>query len=158
MVILNDKISLEPKYFDKNIENHLLNKLKKKLIGSCSLDEGYIIKIKKIINIGENIITSANSITVFDLTFDAETLKPHVGLVLCGKIWKNFEEGIFMNILNKMKIVILKESLTKQNFEYRNNCFCRNNLELNIGDEIDVEILMINYDKNNFRCIGKLVS
>ena len=78
---INQKVSIESEYLNSNTENHILDKLKKIMEGKCTLDNGYIIDVKRIINLGDNTIGGANSLVIFDLTYEAEILRPENGQI-----------------------------------------------------------------------------
>ena len=155
IIQIEQKVSIHSKYLDKNVKTHILNKLQTTMIGKCSLDYGYIIKINKIIKLGENSITPANSLVVFDIIYEADILKPEVGQDLYGTVCMVFQDGIFVDIEGKMKVLIPSTSMPSYVFEksiFVNN----NNDQITVGIKLLITIVMIKYDKNEISCIGKL--
>jgi DNA-directed RNA polymerase subunit E'/Rpb7 len=158
MVVIKEKIGIEPKYFNGDIESHIYEKLKKTRKGTCTMNNGYILDIVKLIKIGENIITSANSWVIFEVFYEAITLKPYKGLVLSGEICMVFSQGVFVDIQGKMQILIPDYSLISHNFKYDESkgIFSNSSTILTKGGEVNVEITMVKYEKRKFGCIGKL--
>ena len=54
-LVITKRISMESKYLDNNIVKHFKTKLNKMLVGDCSLENGYVIAINKILSIEDNI-------------------------------------------------------------------------------------------------------
>ena len=111
---INQKVSIESKYLNSNTENHILDKLKKIMEGKCTLDNGYIISVKSIIDLGSNTIGSNTSV-IFNLTYEAEILRPDKGHILSGNVCMVFHHGIFVNVCGKMKVLI---PATSMNYDY----------------------------------------
>ena len=150
---INQKVSIASKYLDNNIEKHILDKLKKTMEGKCTLDNGYIINVNKIINLGENKIGRANSLVVFNLTYEAEILRPQKGDILFGTVCMIFHHGIFVNVKEKMKVLIPATSMSSYVYNQIDNSFG----PISKGIDISIEIVMIKYEKKQFSCIGKLL-
>lgn len=150
---INQKVSIASKYLDNNIEKHILDKLKKTMEGKCTLDNGYIINVNKIINLGDNKIGRANSLVVFNLTYEAEILRPQKGDILFGTVCMIFHHGIFVNVKGKMKVLIPATSMSSYVYNHIDNTFG----PISKDTEISIEIVMIKYEKKQFSCIGKLL-
>lgn len=153
---INQKISIDPKFLDSEIKNHLFNKLQKTMIGKCSLEYGYILKINKIISIEDNLIAPANSLVIFNVIYEADILKPEVGQELVGTVCMIFKHGIFVDIYEKMKILIPSSSM--ESYIFKNSCFVSDNTKISVGINVKIKIVMIKYEKKNFSCIGKLMN
>ena len=154
-VQIKQKVSIESKFLDNNVTKHLFDKLQKTMTGKCTLEYGYILKINKIITVGENSITPANSSVVFDLIYEAEVLKPNVGDDLSGTVCMVFKHGIFVDIQGKIKVLIPVSSMESYTFD--NSRFVHNNgTEISVGINVTITIVMIKYEKKQFSCIGKL--
>lgn len=154
---INQKIQIEPKFLDKNFKFHLFDKLKKTMIGKCTLDYGYIIKINKIIKIGDNYISPVDSLVIFDVIYEAEVLKPEINQELLGKVCMVFKHGIFVDICGIMKVLIPVSSM--KSYTFNKSSFNHNNgVEISVGTLVKIIIVMIKYEKKNFNCIGKLVN
>jgi DNA-directed RNA polymerase subunit E'/Rpb7 len=146
IVTIKHKVSIEAKYLDNNIEEHLLNKIKTRVVGKCYIDHGYILNVTKIINIGNNTISSVNSFVVFDVTYEADVLKPEIGDIYSGSVCMIFQHGIFVDVKNKLKVLVPIKSMNK-----------KENSKISISSELSIRIIMIKYEKKEFSCIGELV-
>jgi len=154
---ITQKVSIDCKYLDSNISHHLLKKIKENMEGKCYLEYGYIITVENIVNIGANIISPANSLVVYDVTYQADTIKPEKGLLLSGEICMIFPQGVFVNILDKMKVLIPVNNLEDYSFD-DGDFVCENKENLVLDKSVDIEISMVKYEKKNFSCIGKILS
>lgn len=156
--IIKQKVSIDAMYLDKDIEDHILLKLKKTMEGRCTFDNGYIITVNKIINVGSNTIGSANSLIIFDITYEANTLRPEKGVVLSGKVCMVFKHGIFVDICGKMKVLVPSNFIEGYEYQQDSNSFTFLESIIKNDVEVSVDIVDMKYDKKQFSCIGKLNS
>jgi len=157
IVTIKHKVSIEAKYLDNNIEEHLLNKIKTRVVGKCYIDHGYILNVTKIINIGNNTISSVNSFVVFDVTYEADVLKPEIGDIYSGSVCMIFQHGIFVDVKNKLKVLVPIKSMKTYVFEDDFFVNKKENSKISISSELSIRIIMIKYEKKEFSCIGELV-
>lgn len=156
---ITQTVSIDSKYLDSNISHHLLKKIKETMEGKCYLDYGYIIKVNNIIDIGSNIISPATLLAVYNVTYQADVIKPIKGLVLLGEICMIFQQGIFVNILDKMKVLIPDNNIEGYNFvEGDFICDDKNEPDLTLNTQVKIEITMVKYEKKYFSCIGKILT
>jgi DNA-directed RNA polymerase subunit E'/Rpb7 len=156
IITVNQKVSIEPKYLHQDIEYFILEKIKNKSIGQCSLENGYILDVIDIKNIGENIIETTNSLIVFDVEYLADVLKPAIGDINIGKVCMIFEYGIFVNVFGIMKILIPKKSIVDYDYEDKKFVSKDGKDDILIDTDLQIEIIMIKYEKKQFSCIGKI--
>lgn len=156
--IIKQKVSIDAMYLDKDIEHNILLKLKKTMEGRCTFDNGYIITVNKIINVGSNTIGSANSLIIFDITYEANTLRPEKGVVLSGKVCMVFKHGIFVDICGKMKVLVPSNFIEGYEYQQDSNSFTFLESIIKNDVEVSVDIVDMKYDKKQFSCIGKLNS
>jgi DNA-directed RNA polymerase subunit E'/Rpb7 len=154
--IITQEVSIESKYLDSDIKDHILNKLKKIMEGKCTLINGYVIEVNKVISLGENIIGCANSFTIFKVTYEAEVLLPEKGQFMNGKVCMVFQHGIFVEVCSKMKVLIPVASMEEFKYSSVNNSFENKDCKIVNGMYIDIEIIMTKYEKKQFSCIGIL--
>lgn len=155
--IISETIPINPYYLDNNIKTHMLNLLKQDIQGTCTLSNGYIISVNKIIELGDNIISSANSFIIFNIKYEITYIKPEIQKVYYGKVCMILENGIFVYIENMLKILIPSTTLKYVKYKIDTNTFSNEDITINIGYDIYVEITAIKYETNMFRCIGKMV-
>jgi DNA-directed RNA polymerase subunit E'/Rpb7 len=111
---ITKRIVLDDQFLDKNINRHLFNKLKDIAENDCSKEYGYIIEVKKIIEILDNYISNVNSELIFIVLFEAETIKPEVNSVYEDEVYLALRGGIFFEVSKKFKVLIPPVSLTRR--------------------------------------------
>jgi DNA-directed RNA polymerase subunit E'/Rpb7 len=153
---IDQRVSIEFKYLDSNINCHILNKLKKNMTGACSLKNGYIIEVTKIVKLGDNQIGCANSLVIFNVRYEAEILKPEKDDIFSGKVCMIFQDGIFVDVKGKMKVLI-PISMISYVYNKQENIFESPDHTIIQGMEVNIKIIMTKYEKKQFHCIGKLL-
>jgi len=151
MTIIERRLYLEPKFLDENIMNHLLKKISVTTIGECTKDYGYILSVNKIVKILNN------EDTFFTVLFDADTLKPETGGKFDGIVCMVYKDGIFVNILNRQKVLIPSVTLKNYSFDEILATYVGNNRNIKQGDKITVIITASKFNKKGFICVGSLV-
>jgi len=150
---IKQKVSIEAKYLDSDVKNHILDKLKKMMEGKCTLDNGYIINVRRIIDLGDNTIGCANSLVIFNVTYEVDIIRPEIGQKLSGAVCMVFNHGIFVDVSGKMKVLIPATSMLSHVYNQTTNSFG----SISKGVDVSIEIVMIKYEKKQFSCIGKLL-
>ncbi|CEH19020.1 rna polymerase ii subunit [Ceraceosorus bombacis] len=80
---LRHTIQLHPSYFGPNIVQHLELQLKMEVEGTCSGETGYIVKVMKVIDIGDGLILpGSEGRAEFNMKYHAIVLKPFKGEVV----------------------------------------------------------------------------
>lgn len=155
---ISQNISIEAQYLDNKIKEHIFNKLKNIYEGTCSLDNGYILNINKIVELGDNKIGGANSLAIFDVIYEATILNPTEGQLLSGKVCMVFQHGIFVDVYNKMKVLVPASSMIEYSYNQDEKIFIHNNSKnvLKNGLDITINIVKTKYEKKQFSCIGKI--
>lgn len=155
--LITQEVSIESMYLDSDIKDHILDKLKKTMTGKCTLNDGYIIEVKRIVALGENRIGCANSLVIFEVTYEAEIIKPEKGQNMSGKVCMVFQHGIFVDVCGKMKVLVPAASMSTYTYSSDDNSFESPDNTIVHGVEIEIEIVMTKYEKKQFSCIGKLI-
>jgi DNA-directed RNA polymerase subunit E'/Rpb7 len=158
-VILNKRICLHSKFLDQNIMRHILEKLSELADGTCSQEYGYILRIKKIIEILDHEIGRADIENIFNVRFEADILKPEKGLEMNGKVCMIYKDGIFINIMDKQKMLIPKNKLTDYDFLDSDNTYKHKTTKktINIGDNITAVVTVTGYNNQSYSCFGCIV-
>jgi DNA-directed RNA polymerase subunit E'/Rpb7 len=159
--IINKKITLDPQYLDSNYKTYLLQKLKDNIKNECNKEYGYYLDLKRIVSIKDNNITS-NSEIIFNVEFEVETLLPIKDKEFEGTICMIFISGVFVNIKNKLKVLLPITELKNYTYCSSTNTFISNNEKnkyksLKKDDVITVKILDLKYSKKQFSCFGKII-
>lgn len=153
---LRKKICLRPNLFDNDLNVHLYDKLNKSLNGTCTRKDGYIISVDRKINVIDNEVTADGSI-LFDVEFTVHTLKPEKGQLLKGETCMIFQDGIFVEVENNMKVLVPSTKIDQLKFDKKSGTFKGKNKSICLGDNITVKVDQIRYDLSGFKIIGVLV-
>lgn len=149
-LIIQKRVYLEPKYLDQNIMKHLLHKITKETSGECTKEYGHILSVKKIIEIVDN------KDTVFTVKFEAETLKPDINSNFTGIVCMVYKDGLFVNVAQKQKMLIPSSTLNGYIFDELSSSYVKEKQKIKEGDEIQVIVTAVKYNKQSFSCVGTL--
>lgn len=159
--LIKKRICLEPEYLDSNYKTYLFKKIKDNIQNECNREYGYFINLKKIVKIEDNSITS-NSEIIFNVEFEVETLLPEKDKEFECIICMIFVSGIFVNVKNKLKILLPISELSNYSYDHASNSFLSKDKNskynsLKKDDVINVKILDLKYSKKQFSCFGKII-
>jgi DNA-directed RNA polymerase subunit E'/Rpb7 len=156
-VKIKDTICLNPEFLNSNIDNHIFDKIKECKINDCSKENGYIINIRKLLKILDNNISKVNCDLIFTVIYEADVLKPEIGKIFTDNVCMVFSSGLFVNVMNKFKVLIPINYL--ENYLFENNYFINsiNKNTIKEGDKVKFEITGIKYSKKQFNCIAKIL-
>lgn len=153
-MIIFQKILLPYNLINENVVENIVKKIHDNNFQKCSFQYGYITDIVKILKIGENTIDPVSSCVLFEVLFEANTIKPEKDSVFTGKVYRIFSEGIFVDIENLFKVNIPGEHMKQ--FVFDKGEFSKNNTKISINTDVQIRILITKYENKNFKCIGKL--
>ena len=97
---------------------------------------------------------------VFDIKFEASCLNPKPEKILTGKVCMVFADGIFIDVIKKMQILVPKQFIVGYTFNKKSNLFVNDkNEENNIGEgkELRVKITASQYNNQRFSVFGTIV-
>lgn len=159
-LIIQEILCLEPMYLNSNIKNHILEKLKIKFINTCTKRYGYIFKVNRIIEFFDNSISSACHGTNFNITFEIDTLKPEINKIFSGIVCMVISKGIFINIYDKMKVLVPLDKMNGYIYDQSSNSYTKNtnNSIIGLNSIVSVKIIGIKYSKKEFSCFSELIS
>jgi DNA-directed RNA polymerase subunit E'/Rpb7 len=158
MTIIERKITIDPEFLYSDLKVKLFDKVKTVYENECTQENGYILKVNKIVNIKDNYISNVNSNIIFILDIDVDVLKPDINKIYTDKVSMIFGGGLFINIKNKIKVLIPISSLTNYKFDASTKTFLRSDkTSIKENDEIKIKITGIKYSKKNFNCFGELI-
>jgi DNA-directed RNA polymerase subunit E'/Rpb7 len=155
-ITIDKKIFIEPKFLDSKILSHIYKMLQEQMVGKCDQNYGYVLKVYESINIIGNTLASASSGVFFNIRFDIKILKPKIGNIYQGKVCMIFPEGIFVEVSNKMKVLIRIDKMNGYKYSKNKNNFKKNDKSISKDDTVEITIDMIKFEKQNFNCIGSL--
>lgn len=135
-----------------------MRELSEKTKNECTNDNGYILSIEELESILSHEIGRANGDNVFNLQFRACIFNPIVGKEVIGEVFHMFSIGIFVNAMERQKILIPVTSLTNYvyneltgNYEHDSG-----KDDIKSGDKIIVIITDSQYNSGGFSCLGVL--
>ena len=158
-IIIQKQVCIEPKYMDSDIMSHITNELSRSCCKDCTKDYGYIIKINHIIKIIDNYINMDSNI-VFDIKFEASCLNPKPDKVLTGKVCMVFPDGVFIDVMKKMQILIPKQFIEGFTFNKKTNSYVKDDndqITISEGKQLRVSITASQYSNQKFSVFGKTV-
>ena len=134
-----------------NVNACINSKIQEKCQDHCSQEIGYIIGFNGISKIYSNIINRNGNKIVYKVVYDVECFKPFIDAEYNAEIKYIFEDGIVL-LYYKMKILIPKNNLIENGYTFENNTYGN----FKVGDYINIIVIQIKYEKNNFMCIANL--
>lgn len=150
-------INIHPKYLSSSIKTHILQILKKTLIGTCSNEHGYILDVIKLVSIKSNLVGSSGTCVLFHVVYILDILKPSIGDTFTCVVRLLSKNGLFMNVEGKLCVTVPFSSMAGFIYDEIGTRFSREDgYSINIDDKVETDITMIKYEDNNFMCIGKL--
>jgi len=138
---LKDHIRVPPSMFDIEVEDAVVQRVRKKYEGYISKDFGIVIDVSGVSVIGEGVLIPGDGAPYYDVTFDLLTYKPEMHEVTLGKIKDIADFGAFINLgpidgmihvsqtmddfvsFSKEKVLTGKE--TKRSLKVGDNCRAR---------------------------------
>lgn len=157
-ITIERKISLDSDSLDANLHQNILNKIRKEYKNECNKEYGYFLEIKKLLKIKDNYISS-NCENIFIILFEVEVLKPEKNKEFNGIVCMIFDEGLFINIKDKLKILIPQSLIHNYKYDEETNSFIwkKKKKFIKTGDNVSVKIEDVQYSNKNFCCYGELV-
>tara|TARA_B110000211_G_scaffold136385_1_gene156116 strand:+ start:72 stop:554 length:483 start_codon:yes stop_codon:yes gene_type:complete len=150
-------ICIDHKNLDSNYKKHLLEKINTLTKNECSKKYGHIVEIIEIVKIIDNKISSAKANIIFDIIFKAKVLKPVKNKHYDANVCMITEDGIFLDVYNKINILLPKNQL--YDYEMKDDRYIHKNTKKSIkhGDIINVGIKDTKYSNKNFSSIGFII-
>ena len=149
-VLIRRRVCLEPRFLDSNIERHILDKVSEDVAEECTQKHGYILEVSRLVRI----VSSEG--TIFIVELEAETFKPVGGAKVEGTVCMVYQDGIFINIRNKQKMLIPTSSLPEHMFDEIGRAFHVGDTKITVGDTIRAVVTAAKYSNGKFSCFGSL--
>ena len=122
----------------------------------CTHEYGYILSIESLEDIVSHEIGRANGDNVFTLQFKALAFNPVVGKEVVGEVFHVFAIGIFVNVMDKQKILIPVTALANYVYNEMDGKYEGEKDEISVGDKLKVVITDSQYNSGGFSCLGVL--
>lgn len=158
-VKVTETIYMEPSTLCSNLKTLIKRALIARMDGKCDQTYGYILGVEDGIKIKNNTVSSASDGVFFTVEFKIKALKPKIGDEFKGTVCMVFEQGIFVEVENKMKVLIPTEKMTGFKYSKSKERFKSTGAPkkyISRGDGITVILDKIKYENQNFSCIGSL--
>ena len=95
---LKDHIRVPPHLFGLNLEDAMIERIKKKYDGYISKELGIVIDVSRLDNIGEGIIIPGDGASYYETEFEVIIFKPEMQEVVIGRIKDIADFGAFISI------------------------------------------------------------
>ena len=160
-LVVKKKLSLPSDFLSKDYTKHLFSLAKEKFENECTQENGYIVKVNKLVKIVDNYISSVDCSIMFIVDLQVEVLRPQIGKIFEDYICMVFNGGLFVNISDKIKVLIPSNLLENYRFEPNEKEFIHiknTKLKYSQGDKIKIKINGVKYSQKQFACFGEIVS
>jgi len=151
---------------DCKYEKVIYEQMKKECEHRCIKDVGYIRKVVRVSNVMKDEIMKMTPSISMKLQIEVETYLPKIGDVLHLKVEFVFTHGIFFNF-NSLKILIpiyncpLYELKQETNNTSQQTMYLKRETdshEIRKDQRILILLTNIRFEKDNYSCLGKLLS
>lgn len=148
----NNCVKFTRKAFSKAIEE----KLSRTQTGKYVQGKGRVMKISRIISIGENEISNTSRCVKFSkVKFEVELLNPKVDDVVTATVTSVFQYGLFLD-LPIMKVVVPISKMCNMRFIADIPAYKKGDRMIRIGDDVKIVVTNVKYDNERYTCIAKL--
>ena len=158
-LVIEGCVVLQPAEFNNNWKNTIVDKVKSKYLG-CTEKYGYIIDILQISNEIDTKLDSNTTMITCNIIIKVLRIKPEKHKVISCKVQMIFNNGIFAQIDDKIKILVPNDVLKIDNYMFQKttNKYYNNDTKQTISknDVINVMITDLQYSKNKYNCIGNM--
>jgi DNA-directed RNA polymerase subunit E'/Rpb7 len=158
-IIIQKQVCIEPRFMDSDIVNHITNELSRKFLKECNQEFGHIIKINRLIKILDNYINMDSNI-IFDVKFEATCLFPKPNKIFTGKVCMIYNDGVFIDVMRIMQILIPKNLIVGYTLNKEKMCFVNDNNpedKISEGKELRVKVTECEYNNQRFKIFGSIV-
>jgi len=157
-VELTKSCEIKPEILSKDkLKPYLINKLKEAIKDECTEDNGHVLYItNKNVEIVDHNISRLNNRLICIVKFTACVFKPVKSLSVFGTVVMILEDGIFITIFDKQKLLIPSIFLPEK-FKFIDNSFISDDNCIKVDDKLKVEITNVEYSNNEFNCLGKII-
>lgn len=153
------KVCIEPRFLDYHLNDNILKQLQNKYLNKCNKDFGYISEIKPDFTIINNSLSRLGGNVFYTVECVLVCIKPDVGNKFSGKIIHTYENGILVEIADKMKVLVPTDKMTGYKYCKDSEMFKKGVKKVKTiknNDTVEVEITSVQYVDGNYSLIGKL--
>jgi hypothetical protein len=149
-------VYIKPYLLKPNIIETVELQAKEKYLGSCTSEHGYITHISNIVILDTCLEYSLSDVSV-KVSLSVNTAKPYVGERCSCTITSQIPQGTMLikNLKDNEDVVTSFKLFVP--IAYANNELGLSILDSVVGSDVNVEILAVKYDKQQFTCIAKYI-
>jgi DNA-directed RNA polymerase subunit E'/Rpb7 len=153
-VTLERTVAINPKFLNENIVESIKDKIVEKYVGKCDEKNGCIISLKEnSVLVLDNYISNAGNGIFFKVRFNVTTIKPKVGKEYEGKVTLIFKDGILLDVMGLIKILIPINKAP--GYKFINNQMKKDDKVINKNDIVTVKAEVVKFGKE-YTVIGSL--
>jgi DNA-directed RNA polymerase subunit E'/Rpb7 len=155
---IRENISLPANELNCHIISNIHKKIEQKYLNTCNIDHGYIFHISDDVKIISNHVSNVSTDVVFTVEFGVKMFKPEQDIKIVGNVFMISVYGAFLETIHKMKVLIPAKKLALSGYKYdqNTNTFASFGDKISKGDNLEVTLEMVKYEKGAFNCIGGL--
>lgn len=160
LVELKKDLDLHPRFFGKQIDDTITNKLITEVEGTCNGKYGYVVSVAHVLRIGEGLIRQDSSgYATFRVTYQAVVCRPYKGEVLDCQITSVNKMGFFAEA-GPLQIFV-SNHLIPEEFEYSavgDACYAsqHDSNKIQEGAIVRLRIVGTKMDQAEIFCIGSI--
>ncbi len=151
-------VVVPPSALGPGIAEYVADQIQQSEMKWCSKKEGIIVNVHDEIVLSTPTISNANSEVEVDVRFTADTLLPEIGDAFTGKVWKIFNEGVFLQVRNTLQILIPAKSIPGYKMLSSGKSATCESGSISLGTLLDGSVTGVRYKTGKFNVIGTFKS
>jgi len=157
-ITIKRRIPIDSLHLHKGLRKHILRKIKVLTKDECSSDHGYILEVLDLKDIISSVVAPGTLENIFVVTFTAKVIKPEPGNIVEGVVWKVCEDGVFVLVADKFKVMVSEDEFDDLGYTKHPDGYEKDGAVIQVGSVVDVEIQHVRYEcsKKQFSTIGTL--
>ena len=157
MVTLEKPLKVEPKDLDANLEDIISKKLCRISKGTCNGDNGYIIDIIDVTDIGDGVVLDTSGDVQFTVKYTALVFKPKKGDVLDGVVTNVNQNSIVVSVGPQSVMIAHSSMPNSMEYDPYTNTYKSPDMEIIQEDnEIRFRVVGVNILANEITCAGTI--
>ena len=152
--IIIRNVIMEPNDIKEDREKFLLKILRENRAKLHSLEDGFIVKIVKILD-KHNIVSNVTGNIIFTVKFLVKSITLKTGLEIPVVVKMVLTPGILCQYYD---IKIWIPSIKTNGFKFISNTFIKGKNQIIVGHTITAKLSEIRYEKKSFSCIASLIT
>jgi len=151
-------VTVPPSALGPDIAEFVADTVQQYEMKACSKRDGVIVRVHDEIVLSTPTISNANSEVEVDVRFTADTLRPETGDAFTGKVWKIFNEGVFLLVREILQILIPATSIPGYTLACGGNSASCDHGAISVGCLLDGTVTGVRYKTGKWNVIGSFKS